>query len=75
MKPITALAFFASIAMAIQPFPSYASTLELDAAVTRAALSKDRSTPQRKALAQLMVAYWKSFDSRIPRTPPPPKNG
>ncbi|MBY3614974.1 hypothetical protein [Rhizobium bangladeshense] len=52
--------------------PAAASTLELDRAVMSA--THFGMTPMgvadRKALAQAGLAYWESFDSRIPRNSP-----
>ncbi|NYT33937.1 hypothetical protein [Rhizobium sp. WYCCWR 11128] len=62
---IVVLAFCSAI-------PAAASTLELDKAVMSA--THFGMTPMgvadRKTLAQAGLAYWKSFDSRIPRNSP-----
>ncbi|MDL2409962.1 hypothetical protein PY650_30970 [Rhizobium calliandrae] len=64
------LAFVAAVV--IVPSTATASTKELDTAVMQAAHFSIQPMPKaaRAELATAALAYWKSFDSRIPRNAP-----
>ncbi|EUB95572.1 hypothetical protein PMI07_002060 [Rhizobium sp. CF080] len=65
---VTGLAF----ALLLVPCATWASTKELDAAVTTATHygMAPMPRPDRQALSKAGLAYWKSFESRIPRNSP-----
>ncbi|KTQ97554.1 hypothetical protein NS226_04200 [Aureimonas ureilytica] len=64
---------FATVAMVVLvPGASFASTQELDRAVIKATRFGMQPMPaaDRRALVDAALAYWRSFDSRIPRNSP-----
>ncbi|RUV02135.1 hypothetical protein EOB36_10845 [Mesorhizobium sp. M6A.T.Cr.TU.017.01.1.1] len=71
MKPLTS--FFLSISLLSAAAPSaFGSTKEIDVTVSKALrLSQDTLNPgERRELAEVALAYWRNFDSRIPRLSP-----
>ncbi|MDX0760009.1 hypothetical protein GOD62_29340 [Sinorhizobium medicae] len=64
--------FLAALAILVFPTSIEASDQQLDTAVMRATHFARAPMPaaDRRALAQAALAYWKSFDSRVPRNSP-----